>query len=45
VTSFYLYSALFALIAVGFIVYPWLKDRNAKKRFEVTNTNVIKRDR
>jgi cytochrome c-type biogenesis protein CcmI len=42
VTSFYLYSALFALIAVGFIVYPWLKDRNAKKRFEVTNTNVIK---
>jgi cytochrome c-type biogenesis protein CcmI len=42
VTSFYLYCALFALIAVGFIVYPWLKDRNAKKRFEVTNTNVIK---
>jgi cytochrome c-type biogenesis protein CcmI len=42
VTSFYLYSALFALIAIGFIVYPWLKDRNAKKRFEVTNTNVIK---
>ncbi len=41
-TSFYLYCALFALIAVGFIVYPWLKDRNAKKRFEVTNTNVIK---
>lgn len=41
-TSFYLYSALFALIAIGFIVYPWLKDRNAKKRFEVTNTNVIK---
>jgi len=42
VTSFYLYCALFALIAVGFIVYPWLKDRNAKKRFEVSNTNVIK---
>lgn len=41
-TSFYLYCALFALIAVGFIVYPWLKDRNAKKRFEVSNTNVIK---
>jgi cytochrome c-type biogenesis protein CcmI len=27
---------------VGFIVYPWFKDRNAKKRFEVSNTNVIK---
>jgi cytochrome c-type biogenesis protein CcmI len=42
VTSFYLYSALFTVIAVGFIIYPWLKDRNAKKRFEVSNTNVIK---
>jgi cytochrome c-type biogenesis protein CcmI len=36
------YCSLFAAIAVGFIVYPWLKDRNAKKRFEVSNTNVIK---
>jgi cytochrome c-type biogenesis protein CcmI len=42
VTSFYLYVALFAAIALGFIVYPWLKDRNAKKRFEISNTNVIK---
>ncbi|MFT5543586.1 MAG: cytochrome c-type biogenesis protein CcmI [Glaciecola sp.] len=41
-TSFYLYSVLFAVIALGFIIYPWLKDRNAKKRFEVSNTNVIK---
>lgn len=41
-TSFYVYCSLFAAIAVGFIVYPWLKDRNAKKRFEVSNTNVIK---
>jgi len=42
VTSFYVYCSLFAAIAVGFIVYPWFKDRNAKKRFEVSNTNVIK---
>jgi cytochrome c-type biogenesis protein CcmI len=42
VTSFYVYCLLFAAIAVGFILYPWLKDRNAKKRFEVSNTNVIK---
>lgn len=41
-TSFYLYSALFAIIALGFIIYPWFKDRNAKRRFEVSNTNVIK---
>ena len=41
-TSFYLFAVFFALIAAGFIVYPWLKDRNAKKRFEVSNTNVIK---
>lgn len=41
-TSFYLYSVLFAVIAIGFIVYPWLKARNAKKRFEISNTNVIK---
>ena len=41
-TSFYVYCSLFAAIAVGFIVYPWFKDRNAKKRFEVSNTNVIK---
>ncbi|PKI02303.1 c-type cytochrome biogenesis protein CcmI [Glaciecola sp. 33A] len=41
-TSFYVYCLLFAAIAVGFILYPWLKDRNAKKRFEVSNTNVIK---
>lgn len=41
-TSFYLFAVLFAVIAAGFIVYPWLKDRNAKKRFEVSNTNVIK---
>ena len=40
--SFYFYAALFAAIALGFIVYPWFKDRNAKKRFEVSNTNVIK---
>ncbi|WP_412971499.1 c-type cytochrome biogenesis protein CcmI [Glaciecola sp. MF2-115] len=40
--SFYLYAALFAAVALGFIVYPWMKDRNAKKRFEVSNTNVIK---
>jgi cytochrome c-type biogenesis protein CcmI len=42
VISFYFYAALFAAIALGFIVYPWFKDRNAKKRFEVSNTNVIK---
>ncbi len=41
-TSFYLIAVFFALVATGFIVYPWLKDRNAKKRFEVSNTNVIK---
>ena len=41
-TSFYLIAVFFALVAAGFIVYPWLKDRNAKKRFEVSNTNVIK---
>ena len=41
-TSFYLLSALFAVIAVGFIVYPWFKDRSAQKRLEVSNTNVIK---
>lgn len=41
-TSFYVYCSLFAAIAVGFIAYPWFKDRNAKKRFEVSNTNVIK---
>jgi cytochrome c-type biogenesis protein CcmI len=42
VISFYLYAALFAAVALGFIVYPWMKDRNANKRFEVSNTNVIK---
>jgi cytochrome c-type biogenesis protein CcmI len=42
VVNFYLYSVAFAIIAIGFVAYPWFKDRNAKKRFEISNTNVIK---
>jgi cytochrome c-type biogenesis protein CcmI len=42
VSSFYLYSFLFAVIALGFVAYPWFKDRNAKRRFEISNANVIK---
>lgn len=41
-SSFYLYSFLFAVIALGFVAYPWFKDRNAKRRFEISNANVIK---
>ncbi|MBF7072211.1 c-type cytochrome biogenesis protein CcmI [Glaciecola sp. MH2013] len=40
--SFYLYSIFFALVAIAFVAYPWFKDRSAKKRFEVSNANVIK---
>ena len=40
--NFYLYSVAFTIIAIGFVAYPWFKDRNAKRRFEISNTNVIK---